>query len=63
LIFQLVGLIGLILVLVSFISKNFFTIQWILGLTLLAVAFACESALLVEKGMKKRKRARKGRST
>ena len=63
LIIQLVGLIGLILVLVSFVSRNFSSLQWIVGLSLLAIAFACESALFTEKGKKKRQRARKGRST
>lgn len=57
-IIQLVGLIGLILALVSFFSKDYFTHIGLVGLLLLAIAFAEESALLT---MKRRQRAKKGR--
>jgi uncharacterized membrane protein HdeD (DUF308 family) len=59
LIIQLMGLIGLILALVSFDSSNVFSLPWLVGLSLLAIAFAWESALLT---MRKRKRAREVRS-
>jgi len=65
LIILLVSLIGIILFFCGLIGIIFLPFQSAVSLTLLAIAFACESALLMEKGKDKKLKgeARKGLCT